>query len=170
MTFLKTGVPKAYLLFTQPISSAPIAVSSKMTTFRRLFFLFAALLTATLAQAQMERTMYQVFEVDSVKSAQFEILDLYELHYWAGSAILVETNIQISNASPEILDFLIKHGRYDVSMDTIAPGEVKIYTKIKDRKTVKTPAGECTELPMAKIFIPDTFVWTEDKKSIKRKE
>ena len=136
----------------------------------RLFFLFAGLLTATLAQAQMERTMYQVFEVDSVKSAQFEILDLYELHSWAGNSILVETNIQISNASPEILDYLIKHGRYDVKMDTIGPGQVKIYTKLKERKTVKTPAGECTELPVAKIFIPDTFIWAEDKQSIKRKE
>jgi len=137
---------------------------------RRLFFLFAGLLLATLAQAQMERTMYQVFEVDSVKSAQFEILDLYELHTWAGNSILVETNIKISNASPQILDFLIKNGRYDVKMDTLAPGEVKIYTKQKERKTVKTPAGECTELPTAKIFIPDTFVLAEDKKSIRRKE
>ncbi|MEO6037572.1 MAG: hypothetical protein ABIQ93_04100 [Saprospiraceae bacterium] len=136
----------------------------------RFFLLVTGLFLATLAQAQMERTMYQVFEVDSVKSAQFEILDLYELHSWAGNAILVETNIQISNASPEILDFLIKHGRYDVKMDTLAPGAVKIYTKIKDRKTVKTPAGECTELPMAKIFIPDTFIWAEDKKSVRRKE
>lgn len=137
---------------------------------RRLLFLFAGLLLSTLAQAQMERTMYQIFEVDSIKSAQFEILDLYELHYWAGNTILVETNIQISNASPEILDYLVKHGRYDVQMDTTALNEVKIYTKQKDRKTVKTPAGECTELPTAKIFIPDTFIWAEDKKSIRRKE
>ena len=133
----------------------------------RLFFL--ALLSATLAHAQMQRTMYQVFEVDSVKTAQLDILDIYELHHWAGNSILVETNVQISNASPEILDHLIKNGRYDVTMDTVAPGQVKIYTKLKDRKMVKTPAGECTELPMAKIFIPDTFLWSDDKKSIWRK-
>ena len=135
----------------------------------RLFFLALALLSATLAHAQMQRTMYQVFEVDSVKTAQLDILDIYELHHWAGNSILVETNVQISNASPEILDHLIKNGRYDVTMDTVAPGQVKIYTKLKDRKMVKTPAGECTELPMAKIFIPDTFLWSDDKKSIWRK-
>ena len=135
----------------------------------RIFFLAVGLLLTTLAQAQMQRTMYQVFEVDSVKTAQLEILDIYELHSWAGNSILVETNVQISNASPEILDYLIKNGRYDVKMDTLAPGQVKIYTKLKDRKTVKTPAGECTELPMAKIFIPDTFLWSDDKKSITRK-
>ncbi len=136
----------------------------------RLFFLSVGLLLTTLVQGQMERTMYQVFEVDSVKTAQLDILDIYELHSWAGNSILVETNIKISNASPEILDYLIKNGRYDVKMDTIAPGQVKIYTKLKDRKTVKTPAGECTELPTAKIFIPDTFLWSDDKKSIRRKE
>ncbi len=135
----------------------------------RLFFLSVGLFLTTLVQAQMERTMYQVFEVDSVKTAQLEILDLYELHSWAGNSILVETNVQISNASPEILDYLIKNGRYDVKMDTVAPGQVKIYTKIKDRKKVKTLAGECTELPMAKIFVPDTFLWSEDQKSIRRK-
>lgn len=135
----------------------------------RIFFGVLGLLLSTLAQAQMQRTMYQVFEVDSVKTAQLEILDIYELHSWAGNSILVETNIQISNASPEILDYLIKNGRYDVKMDTLARGQVKIYTKLKDRKTVKTPAGECTELPMAKIFIPDTFLWSDDKKSIIRK-
>ena len=136
----------------------------------RLFFLTLGLLLNTLAYAQMERTMYQVFDVDSVQTVQLDILDMYELHSWAGNSILVETNIQISNASPEILDYLIKNGRYDVRMDTVAPGQVKIYTKLKDRKTVKTPAGECTELPMAKIFVPDTFLWAEDKKSIRRKE
>lgn len=136
----------------------------------RLFFLTLGLLLNTLAYAQMERTMYQVFDVDSVQTVQLDILDMYELHSWAGNSILVETNIQISNASPEILDYLIKNGRYDVRMDTVAPGQVNIYTKLKDRKTVKTPAGECTELPMAKIFVPDTFLWAEDKKSIRRKE
>ncbi len=136
----------------------------------RFFFLTLGLLLNTLAYAQMERTMYQVFDVDSVQTAQLDILDMYELHSWAGNSILVETNIQISNASPEILDYLIKNGRYDVRMDTVAPGQVNIYTKLKDRKTVKTPAGECTELPMAKIFVPDTFLWSEDKKSIWRKE
>lgn len=135
----------------------------------RLILFTLGLLLTTLAQAQMERTMYQVFDLDSVQTAQLEILDMYELHSWAGNSILVETNIQISNASPEILDYLIKNGRYDVKMDTVAPGQVNIYTKLKDRKTVKTPAGECTELPMAKIFVPDTFIWSEDKKSIRRK-
>lgn len=136
----------------------------------RLLAVFGLLLTARLAEAQMERTIYQVFEVDSAKTVALDIADVYEIHTWSGNNILIETNIKISFASPEILDFLIKEGRYAVAMDTLAPGSVKIYTKIPNRKPVKTPAGECTEIPDAKIFVPDTFIWTDDKKLLTRKK
>ncbi|MCB0528969.1 MAG: hypothetical protein KDC61_22780 [Saprospiraceae bacterium] len=120
----------------------------------------------------MERTIYQVFDVDSVKTVELEIADLYDIFSWAGSTILVETNVQLSHGSPEILDYLIKEGRYDLAMDTIVMPEVRIYTKMPDRKKkrVKTPDGEITEIPEAKIFVPDTFSWSEDKKLLRRKE
>ena len=121
------------------------------------------------AEAQMERTMYQVFEVDSAKVVNLDLAGIYELQVWAGSSILVETNIQISHASPEILDYLIKLGRYDVVADTISETVVKIKTKVRDRKPIKTPDGECTEIATTKLFIPDTFIWTEDKKTLNRK-
>jgi hypothetical protein len=121
------------------------------------------------AEAQMERTMYQVFEVDSAKVVNLDLAGIYELQVWAGSSILVETNIQISHASPEILDYLIKLGRYDVVADTISETVVKIKTKVRDRKPIKTPDGECTEIATTKLFVPDTFIWTEDKKTLNRK-
>ena len=134
------------------------------------FLIFAAVSHS--AQAQMERTIYQVFDVDSVKTVYLDIADIYEIYSWAGSTILIETNVQLSHGSAEILDYLIKEGRYDVSMDTIVMPEVKIYTKMPDRKKkrVKTPDGEITEIPEAKIFVPDTFTWSDDKKRLWRKE
>ena len=121
------------------------------------------------AFAQMERTIYQVFEVDSVKTVSLDLADVYEIYSWGGSSILVETNIKISFASPEILDYLIKEGRYAIAMDTLAPDAMKIYTKNRNRKPIKTPNGVCTEIPDAKIFVPDTFIWTDDKKTLTRK-
>lgn len=121
------------------------------------------------ASAQMERTIYQVFEVDSIKSVTLDIADIYDIFSWGGSSILIETNIKISFASPEILDYLIKEGRYSVVMDTLAPDAVKISTKYRQRKPIKTPNGVCTEIPEAKIFVPDTFIWTDDKKTLTRK-
>ncbi len=135
-----------------------------------LFAFLILVASATALQAQMERTIYQVFEVDSVKTVQLDIADIYDIYSWAGSTILIETNVQLSHGSTEILDYLIKEGRYDVAMDTIAMPEVKIYTKMPDRKKkrVKTPDGEITEIPTAKIFVPDTFTWSDDKKTLWR--
>jgi hypothetical protein len=136
---------------------------------RLIFVLFCSFFLHT-AQAQMERTMYQVFEVDSFKFISLDLADIYDIEVWGGSSILIETNIQISHASPEILDFLIKEGRYDVKADTVSPTELLLATKIRNRKPIKTPAGECTELPAAKIFVPDVFIWTDDKKTLTRKQ
>ncbi len=136
---------------------------------RSLFVSLALLLACGTAHAQMERTMYQVFELDSAKVVNLDLAGIYELQVWAGSSILVETNIQISHASPEILDFLIKQGRYDVVADTISETVVLIKTRIRDRKPIKTPDGECTEIATTKLFVPDTFIWTEDKKTLNRK-
>lgn len=137
----------------------------------RLLTLLCTFVFVTSAHAQMQRTIYQVFDVDSVKTVNLEIADIYEIYSWAGSTILIETNVQLSHGSAEILDYLIKEGRYDVAMDTIAMPEVKIYTKMPDRKKkrVKTPDGEITEIPEAKIFVPDTFIWTNDRKVLTRK-
>ncbi len=125
------------------------------------------------AQAQMERTMYQVFNVDSAKTITLDMVGIYEIHTWAGSSILVENNIQIWDASREILGFLIKNGRYDVTMDSTAgptPSEMNIYTKIKERKPIKRPDGQkCLEIATAKIFIPDVFLVSEDKRVLTRK-
>jgi hypothetical protein len=126
------------------------------------------------AHAQMERTMYQVFEVDSAKTVSLDIVGIYEIHTWAGSSILVENNIQIWDASREILNFLIKDGRYDVTMDSSAgptPKEMKIFTRNKERKPIKRPDGQkCLEIATTKFIIPDTFTVSEDKKLLTRKE
>ena len=152
-------------------SHASHALISLTSMRPRLLTLLCTFVFAASAHAQMRRTIYQVFDVDSVKTVNLEIADIYEIYSWAGSTILIETNVQLSHGSAEILDYLIKEGRYDVAMDTIAMPEVKIYTKMPDRKKkrVKTPDGEITEIPEAKIFVPDTFIWTNDRKVLTRK-
>lgn len=84
--------------------------------------------------------------------------------------MLIETNIQLTNASPAIMNYLIKQGRYDFAIDTISDKELKIYTRQQDRKKIKTPAGECTEIFVTKILVPEFMVWTDDRRTLKRKE
>lgn len=138
-----------------------------------LHTLFILLAFNTLAKAQMERTMYQVFEVDSAQTVHFEVAGEYEVLEWAGNSILVETNVQIWDASREILAELIKIGRYDLATDSSTvpnPKQVRIFTKNLDRKPIKRLDGQkCLEIAVTKIFIPDTFYISEDKQRLTRK-
>lgn len=126
-----------------------------------------------LAQAQMERTMYQVFEVDSAQTVHFEVAGEYQILEWAGNSILVETNVQIWDASREILADLIKIGRYDLATDSTAgpnPKQVRIFTKNLNRKSIKRLDGQkCLEIAVTKIFVPDTFYISDDKQRLTRK-
>jgi hypothetical protein len=142
---------------------------------RLAFFLpvlFLAGFTYT-AHAQMERTMYQVFEVDSVQTVDVTVAGEYDILTWAGNSILVETNVQIWEASREILGELIKIGRYDLAVDSSGmsnPRQIRIFTKNLERKPIKRIDGQkCLEIAVTKIFVPDTFLISEDKKLLTRK-
>ena len=139
-----------------------------------LLSLFLLLIFNNIAKAQMERTMYQVFEVDSTQTVHLDVAGEYEVLAWAGNSILVETNVQIWEASREILSHLIKDGRYDLTTDSTNipnPKEIRIFTKHLDRKPIKRLDGQkCLEIAVTKIFVPDTFAISDDKKLLKRKE
>lgn len=117
--------------------------------------------------------MYQVFEVDSAQTIDLDIAGEYTVDAWAGNSILVETNVQIWEASREILGHLIKEGRYDLTTDSTSepnPKHIRIFTKNLDRKPIKRLDGQkCLEIAVTKIFIPDTFFVSDDKKKLTRK-
>lgn len=142
----------------------------KLLRLRCLIFLLPL---ACSANAQMERTMYQVFEVDSAQTVQFEVAGEYDVLPWAGNSILIETNVQIWDASREILGQLIKDGRYDLTTDSTAgpnPKQIRIFTKNLDRKPIKRLDGtKCLEIAVTKIFVPDTFYISDDKQRLTRK-
>ena len=122
----------------------------------------------------MERTTYQTFEVDSARVINLDIMGEYEIKTWAGSNLLVETNVQIWDANKEILNFLIREGRYDLATDSTAdphPREIRISTRYTERKPVKKKdGGKCLEIAVTRIFIPDTYVISEDKRRLTRKK
>ncbi len=138
-----------------------------------LLTILLSLVFNNIAQAQMERTMYQVFEVDSAQTVHFEVTGEYDVLPWAGNSILVETNVQIWEASREILAELIKIGRYDLATDSSTvpnPKQVRIFTKNLERKPIKRLDGQkCLEIAVTKIFVPDTFYISNDKQRLTRK-
>lgn len=113
----------------------------------------------------MERTVYQIFPVDSVRTIQLDIVGDYMLIPWAADNLLAETHIQLRDASPEILDYLIEKGRY--AIENGLEGEaLTLVSKDKERKTLKNKDGVwCEEVVEVKLFIPDFYTWPEGEKA-----
>lgn len=148
--------------------------------YRLMFFCCCSLLAQRIS-AQMERTVYQVFEVDSIQSVTLDIVGFTypELHVWAGNSILTEANIQVWDASPEIVNYLIEQGRYAFETEKTA-GALRVFTKIRKRQDIKMPGMQkkCVEQTTVKVFVPDIYDWdpaewtpeqTDKPKTLRRK-
>ena len=148
---------------------------------QRLFVFLCGCLLSLQAAAQMERTVYQVFEVDSIPTVTLDIVGFTypELHVWAGSSILTEANIQVWNASPEIVKYLIENGRYAFEQEKTTE-QLRIFSKVRQRKDIKLPGmkRKCVEQTTVKVFIPDIYEWdpaewtadqTDKPKTLRRK-
>lgn len=138
-------------------------------------------LLALRVSAQMERTVYQVFEVDSIQTVTLDIVGYTypELHVWAGNSILTEANIQVWDASPEIVNYLIEQGRYAFDSEKTTDA-LRIFTKVRKREDIKLPGmpKKCVEQTTIKVFIPDIYDWnpaewtpeqTDKPKTLRRK-
>ncbi len=147
---------------------------------RHFILLFFTTLSLRVS-AQMERTVYQVFEVDSIQSVMLDIVGFTypELHVWAGNNILTEANIQVWEASPEIVNYLIEQGRYAFESDK-KDDVLRVFTKIRKREDIKLPnmKTKCVEQTTVKVFIPDIYEWdpaewtpeqTDKPKTLRRK-
>jgi hypothetical protein len=140
---------------------------------RAYFSVFFVFFTVFHAQAQMKKTLYQIFEIDSFSRVNLEMADLSTLEYWGGNSILVETNIELTNATPEIVKFLIEQKRYEIQADTVSKEAIRLFTKERPsiEKGIKTPSGgKCAELTTARIYVPDTFYWSDDRKMLTRRK
>ena len=136
---------------------------------RILLPFFGLFLAAPALFGQMERTLYQSYEIDSVRSVNLDFTQDFDLYAWAGNTILIETHVQLFEASPTLLDFFIKQKRYQIDM-VRGTEEASLAPLLPDRKPIRTARGECTEIVTVKVFVPDTFEWElEDRKHLTAK-
>jgi hypothetical protein len=128
-------------------------------------FLALFLLPAGTLDAQMERTVYQAFEIDSAATITLDLVGFTEVEIkaWAGNTILSEANIQLWEASPEILNYFVENGRYKFGFEKKGD-DVSITTQVRERKVIKTklsgPSG-CQEISTLRLFVPENYQWTD---------
>ena len=70
-----------------------------------------------------------------------------------GNTILAETNIKITNASRQLLDFFIQKGRYEVVRKDFGD-IIKLEMKPMIRKEITTQQGLCEEEVFFTLYIP----------------
>lgn len=116
--------------------------------------------------AQHTRVIHQSFEIDSLEMLQLELVGEYEISFWEGNTILTETKIELSDASPNILKYFVKMGRYDIEMKS-QPLSANIKHLDYHRKPIYTQEGQAWENVKLVVYIPDVFS-SEDNKTFKR--
>jgi hypothetical protein len=136
-----------------------------MIQIRTGLFLFALLMTVSV-HAQIERTIYQTFEIDSAQTVHLDLVGFtdVQIEAWAGNTVLTEVQVRLWNASTEILNYFVKEGRYKFEFEK-KDSTASVTTQVRQRDIIKTkssgPAG-CLELSAVKIFVPDNYIWTKD--------
>lgn len=126
---------------------------------------WAFLLVPTIAAAQMERTVYQTFTLDSISTFQLDVVGFTEVEVksWAGNTVLSEVQIELWDASPEILNFMVENGRYRFLFEKKGTN-ARIASEQRDRKLVKTKLSNgaaCRETTVLRIFVPEHYGWTD---------
>ena len=113
-------------------------------------------------QAQLTRTMHQVFEIDSVGMVKVDLWpknDNYqwEVEIWPSRHIMVETNIGLSNANDAILEFLVKEKRFELKTDR-APNLITLSNVLEERTAIGTKSGDINEEIRLIIYMPEFLV------------
>ncbi len=112
----------------------------------------------------MKRTIYEAFEVDSAAAVLLDLVGFTDIEVtaWAGNTVLTEVNIEVWDASPEIVDFFVEQGRYKFAVERKGE-EVHVASQVRERKVIKTklsgPSG-CQERINLRVFVPDNYYWS----------
>ncbi|MEL6866479.1 MAG: hypothetical protein AAFP19_18785 [Bacteroidota bacterium] len=123
---------------------------------KTLFFAFCCLLFMPIAEAQLEKVLHQTFEVEGISNISLDIAGELEIVKWAGNTILAETNVQLYDASPSVMRFVLDKGRYDILANDKAD-DFKIFSKNGERATINTKQGQVYEMIKVRIFVPEDF-------------
>ncbi len=125
---------------------------------RNLFILGIFLIfSVASASAQIERSIFEAFDLDEVKQIQINLSDSIKVEFWPGDNILVESNIAFYNGTKNIFEQLIKDGRYALVENRATTS----LTLSDNGKTVRKIADKngliCDETIARTIYIPDDY-------------
>jgi len=131
---------------------------------RKLVFLLPLLCLVTALQAQISKTFHQSFELQpNTTTVAIDLDGEIAFETWNSNTILIETNLKVYDASPNIINHFVKNGRYEIDGNQ-ADGMLTISPKDSERKPIRTRKGECFEELVVKMYVPEEFDLSNPKR------
>lgn len=122
----------------------------KLITFLLILFSYSS-------QAQVERTIYQTFEIkDEVQSVSLDVVNEFEIEKWAANNVMAVTVVKMDGGAKHILDFYIGEGRYDLEIEGDETA-LNLFALDKKRRGVKYKGVVVEENVKIKLHIPENF-------------
>lgn len=126
------------------------------------------LLNFTIAQAQVEKTFFQTYNIgDGSGRITIQANDTYELRPWNGVQLMIETTARLDGGNMDLLSILIKDGRYNFDFEQRGEGLI-FHPKLSVRSQIKHLGQICRETVKLLIFVPDEFLILSQTELIRR--
>ena len=107
--------------------------------------------------AQIEKTIHQTFSLDSIDRVELNLTGEIIYETWSGASVLTETNIQLYNASKDLLKhFVEKQERYKIEEQRSSPSLNLASTEV-DRRPIQYRGRVCDETVSIKVYVPEEF-------------
>ncbi|HHB79482.1 MAG TPA: hypothetical protein ENK85_09655 [Saprospiraceae bacterium] len=127
---------------------------------RNLLLLGFFLFFSSVVFGQIERSIFEAFDLTEINKIQINLSDSVKIEYWPGDNILVESNIAFYNGTKNIFEKLIKKGRYKLVEDRTT----QILVLSDNGQTKQQIAGKngeiCDETIERTIYIPEDYAFS----------
>jgi hypothetical protein len=126
-----------------------------MSYIKSLPLLLLTSLICLQAKAQFREFRYTTVLADSALQLQIRLLDSIEIFPWYNSAVLIETEVNMSGCPESLLRHVAGDGRYTLVGSHTS--EKISFVQEKPRGVLNGPKGPCDEVIRHRIYIPADF-------------
>ncbi len=133
---------------------------------KHLFTIATFLLFLHPAYAQLEKTLHQTFDLEEAPNLTIDVAGDYVIETWASSYLMTETHVGLFGASPSIFKHLVEEElRYQLDPE-YSEGKFTLTSHDKNREDIHTHFGAFTEIVKVKVFVPETYIATDDSNTV----
>lgn len=109
--------------------------------------------------AQIQKVIHQMHPLSDycqIINLDIENPDL-EVYYTSGSRIMIETHVKLKHSNSSIMDFMVKHGRYDLSFEEQKEGREYLIKTKKQLPEIKLKGKKLEEEISYILYVPRTI-------------